>query len=368
MEDKILVSFPNLGIDLNISRVAFKPFGIPIYWYGIIISLAFLLCILWAMKDSRKFDLVPETIIDLMLFAAPAAIICARIYYVIFSWDEYKNNLSEIVNLRHGGLAYFGGIIGAIIAAYFVARYKKLNIIKFFDFAIPYVALGQAIGRWGNFFNQEAFGTNTTLPWGMTSATTRAYLYNNADQLQQLHGITVYPDLPVHPTFLYESILDLVVFALLLWFRKKKKFDGEVFALYFVTYSLGRALIEGLRTDSLWIGNFRASQLLAVVFVIAFGAFIIYKRNKVKNESLAADEVEPSGYADVLRIMEEENQKNDQFVEEEQTEAHEDSEDSTEDTEESESNSDEAEVQESEGYEDSSDDTGSDDSGSDGQK
>ncbi len=303
--DTITVSFPNLDLNIPVSRVAFKVFGTPIYWYGIIIAAAFLICVLWAMKDSRKFDLVPDTVIDLMLFAAPIAIICARLYYVIFSWENYKYDLKEIFNLRNGGLAIYGGIIGAIITAYFVAKYKKIPTFKFFDFAIPYVALGQAIGRWGNFFNQEAFGTNTTLPWGMTSPTIKQYLSNNAAQLQELNGITVYPDLPVHPTFLYESIWDFAIFAFLIWMRKKKKFDGEVFCLYLVTYSFGRAIIEGLRTDSLMLGNLRVSQLLSVLLLLAFGIFILYKRSKIKN-SVDNFEVGHSGYAEVLKVMEEE--------------------------------------------------------------
>jgi len=321
MNDSIAVSFPNLGIELDISRVAFKVFGAPIYWYGIIIALAFLICVLWAMKDSAKFDLASETVIDLMLFVAPIAIICARLYYVVFSWETYRYDLKEIFATRDGGLAIYGGIIGGVITAYFVARYKKIPTFKFFDIFVPYIALGQAIGRWGNFFNQEAFGTNTSLPWGMTSPVTKAYLSNNAQQLQELHGITVFPDLPVHPTFLYESILDFAIFALLLWMRKKKKFDGEVFCLYFVTYCLGRAFIEGLRTDSLMIGTIRVSQLLSIVLVIAFGIFIIYKRIKIKNGSVEEAEVGHSGYADVLKIMQEEEhleeqQLNDQSAKE----------------------------------------------------
>lgn len=306
MDDRITVSFPNMGLDLNISRVAFTVFNTPIYWYGILIATAFLVCVLWAMKDSKKFDLIPETVIDLMLFAAPAAIICARLYYVIFSWDNYKGNLKEIVNLRNGGLAIYGGIIGAVITAYFVAKYKKIPTFKLFDFAIPYVALGQAIGRWGNFFNQEAFGTNTTLPWGMTSPTIKNYLANSAQHLSEVNGITVNPDLPVHPTFLYESVLDIAVFAFLLWMRKRKKFDGEVFCFYFVTYSLGRAVIEGLRTDSLMMGHLRVSQILSVLLVVAFGAFIIYKRNKLKNYVAEDNEVVESGYSGILKVMEEE--------------------------------------------------------------
>lgn len=307
MNQSVLVSFPNMDIDFNISNVAFTVFDKPIYWYGIIIAFAFLICVFWAMKDSTKFDLVPDTVIDLMLFAAPTAIICARLYYVIFRWEDYRDDIMQIFNTRNGGLAIYGGIIGAVIAAYFVAKYKKIPTFKLFDFAIPYVALGQAIGRWGNFFNQEAFGTNTSLPWGMTSSVTKAYLSNHAQELQELHGITVYPDLPVHPTFLYESILDLAIFIFLMCYRKKKKFDGEVFCLYFLTYSLGRAFIEGIRTDSLMLGNLRVSQLLSVLLVIAFSIFIIYKRIKLKNLKLEQAYAGQSIYANILKEMDEEN-------------------------------------------------------------
>lgn len=303
--DSTVVSFPGLGWHFNVSRVAFSVFGHPIYWYGIIIAAAFLVCVLWAMKDSTKYDLIPDTIIDLMLFAAPAAIICARLYYVIFSWSDYKDNLIEILDLRNGGLAVYGGIIGAIITAYFVARYKKIPTMKLFDFAIPYVALGQAIGRWGNFFNQEAFGTNTNLPWGMTSPTVNSYLTSNAAQIKQLTGITVHPDLPVHPTFLYECLWDLAVFAFLMWMRKRKKFSGEIFCFYFITYSIGRAVIEGLRTDSLMFGKIRVSQFLSVLLIIVFGILVIYMRNKAKNAQQEA-EVGESAYANVLKYMEEE--------------------------------------------------------------
>ncbi len=300
MEDKILVSFPNLGLDFNISNVAFKVFNMPIYWYGIIIAFAFLVCVLWAMRDSNKFGLVPETVIDLMLFAAPAAIIGARLYFVVFSWDTYKYNPIDILNLRKGGLAVIGGVLFAVIAGYFVARYKKIPVLKFFDFAVVYIPLGQAIGRWGNFFNQEAFGTNTSLPWGMTSSPVRAYLQNLANS-----GVNVNPDLPVHPTFLYESLWNFILFAFLMWIRRKKKFDGEVFCYYFIGYGIGRAVIEGLRTDSLMLGNLRVSQLLSIIFIIIFSIIVIYRRTKVKNNEEV--EVGQSGYAAILKIMEEEN-------------------------------------------------------------
>jgi phosphatidylglycerol:prolipoprotein diacylglycerol transferase len=315
MKENVIVSFPNMNLEFNISSEAFRIFNMPIYWYGIIIAFAFFVCVIWAMKDTKKFDLVPDTVIDLMLFATPISIIFARIYYVIFRWDSYSSNLKEIFNTRNGGLAIYGGIIGAVITAYFVARYKKIPTFKFFDFAIPYVALGQAIGRWGNFFNQEAFGSNTTLPWGMKSSVTKAYLQNNMDSIQQMHGITVNPDLPVHPTFLYESILDLAIFAFLMWMRRKKKFDGEVFCFYFVTYALGRTFIEGLRTDSLMLGNMRVSQFLSVVLVIAFSIYIVYKRIKLKNESFEPEYTGKSAYADILKeIVEEEKHETEKMT------------------------------------------------------
>jgi len=300
MNERIAVSFPGLGLNFDVPRVAFSIFNMPIYWYGIIIALAFFVCVLWAMRDSKKFGLVPETVIDLMLFAAPVAIICARLYFVIFSWENYRYDPIQILNFRNGGLAVLGGIIGAVITGYFVARYKKIPTFKFFDFAIPYVALGQAIGRWGNFFNQEAFGTNTSLPWGMTSPAVKSYLQNLNNT-----GMDINPDMPVHPTFLYESLWDIGVFVLLMWMRKKKKFDGEVFCLYFITYGIGRAVIEGLRTDSLMLGNLRVSQLLSVIFFIAFTIFVIYKRVRLRN-NLEEVEVGQSGYAGILKIMEEE--------------------------------------------------------------
>ncbi len=178
--------------------------------------------------------------------------------------------------------------------------------MKLFDFAIPYVALGQAIGRWGNFFNQEAFGANTSLPWGMTSSTITSYLTNKSDSIQETLGITVNPDLPVHPTFLYESLWSLLIFAFLMWMRKRKKFSGEIFCLYFISYSLGRAFIEGLRTDSLMLGNLRVSQFLSIIMIIAFSVLVIVLRNKAKNAVCEEAETEPSVYANVLKYLEEE--------------------------------------------------------------
>lgn len=300
------IEFPGLwGLSFNIDREAFVISNIPIYWYGIIISIAFLTSILLALKQSKNFGFEQETIIDLALFITPAAIIGARLYYVAFSWDEFKDQPINILNTRTGGLAIYGGILGSIIVAYFFARKRKINILNLLDFGIPYVALGQAIGRWGNFVNQEAYGINTTLPWGMISESIRQDLLRNMERLSR-QGITVDPNLPVHPTFLYESIWDLLIFFLLLWTRKRKRYNGEIFYQYMLLYGLGRFFIEGLRTDSLMIGTLRASQVLAFLFVMVFGIMLLTVRKKVvdSNEEVV---IGSSPYGEVLKRLQQED-------------------------------------------------------------
>ncbi len=282
------VEFPGLGLNIEINKVAFKIFGIPIYWYGMIIAAGFILAVLLGMRRSRKESLKPEDVIDLVIFAAPVAIIFARLYYVIFQWDMYKDNLLDIFNTRKGGIAIYGALIGAVITAYFVAKYKKIKPLHLFDFAIPYVVLAQAIGRWGNFVNMEAFGTSTDLPWRMA-----------------IPGVG-----EVHPTFLYECLWDLGVFLILIWFRNRKKIEGEVFCMYFVLYGLGRAWIEGLRTDSLMLGTVRVSQLLSVLLVVA-GVIVILERRR-RASILAADsevKIGQSEYGSVLEKLKHEDIK-----------------------------------------------------------
>jgi len=301
-----LVEFPGLwGLKFTIDRVAFEIFGISIFWYGIIIAAGFLLAVLLGMRDSRKFGLEPDTVIDLVLFAAPVAIVCARLYYVIFSWDSFKDNLLQVFNTRRGGLAIYGGVIGALVVAYIFAKKKKIGVLKLFDFGVPYLVLAQAIGRWGNFVNQEAFGVNTTLPWGMTSDTIRQELFNNMDRLAAM-GIKVDPNLPVHPTFLYESLWDLAVFFFLIWFRKRKKLEGEVFFLYMILYGVGRFWIEGLRTDSLMLGNLRISQLLSAVFAVALAIAFFLRRKKIR-ETQEEVEIGTSDYGAILKQLKEDD-------------------------------------------------------------
>lgn len=294
------VQFPGLGLDFNITTWAFKIFGVPIYWYGIIIALAFLAAVLLAMRSSKKYGIESENILDLILFTAPAAIIGARLYYVIFSWDKFKNNLLEIFMTRNGGLAVYGGIIAAFITVWLFARHKKIPLLHLFDFGVPYLALGQAIGRWGNFVNQEAFGSATSLPWRMNGDVVDNYL----SSLTQSVDLT---KVGVHPTFLYESLLDFGIFLFLAFYRKKKKLEGEVLFLYLILYGAGRFFIEGLRTDSLMLGNLRVSQMLSLLLVLVFISVFFYRRfRKNRTEDEKPVDLGQSEYGSLLLKMKEE--------------------------------------------------------------
>lgn len=273
------IEFPGIGINIPINREAFNLFGLPVYWYGIIISFGFFLAVILGMRNAKKAGIKQDDIIDLVLLAAPLSIVGARFYYVILNWEEFKGDWLKIINIRTGGIAIYGALIVATIVAIIFAKVRKINILHFLDYCIPYFVLAQAIGRWGNFVNQEAFGTNTTLPWGMTGDAIKS-------QLEAL-GSMVDPSLPVHPTFLYESLWNFAVFFFLIWFSKRKKLNGEVFCLYMITYGAGRAWIEGLRLDSLYLGNIRMSQFLSAVFIVFFGAMFIIRRIRCKGTPLA---------------------------------------------------------------------------------
>ena len=302
------VYFPKIGIGIPVRRILFSPFGFPVYTYGVITAFALFLAVFLGLRKCEKCGISQDNIIDLMLFATPISIIFARLYYVIFSWDYFKDDFMKIINIREGGMAIYGAVIGALLTALVFTRIKKISTLNLMDFGVPYLLMAQGIGRWGNFVNQEVFGTNTNLPWGMISDEISRYITYNAPRLNEL-GILMDPLAPVHPTFLYESLWNLAVFAILLMLSKKKKFDGQILLGYLIGYGIGRAFIEGIRIDSLMLGSIRISQLLSVIFVI--GGLIIYTilyRNSRNKIIAAASEIGQSAYGDIITMINEEDE------------------------------------------------------------
>lgn len=258
------ITFPGLNISLLIDRVAFQIGGIEIYWYAILIVSAFIIALLLCKKDDGKYQIRFDDILNLFVFIIPISIICARLYYIVFKLDYYIQNPLQIFNIRNGGLAIYGGIIGAVVTIIIYCKKKKLNVFDIFDYVVPYLALGQAIGRWGNFFNVEAYG-------GMTSNFLRMGIIKNGIYME------------VHPTFLYESIGTFCIFILLYFLRNKRKYKGQITFIYLALYGLLRAIIEGLRTDSLMLGNIRISQLVSIILCITFTGALIYQHRKKKH-------------------------------------------------------------------------------------
>lgn len=278
------ITFPNLGISVNPSRVAFTVLGKDIYWYGIIIAVGFLLAVIYAIRRAPSFGLTEDNILDMLFVAVPLAIVCARLYYCIFYWDLYRDNPIAILYVWEGGLAIYGGVIGAVIGVAIFCRVKKLPIEPLLDVGGLGLLIGQMIGRWGNFMNREAHGaiTDGFFKMGIADAAGNVTYYQ--------------------PTFLYESVWNLVGFIALHFYSKRRKFDGEIFLLYLAWYGLGRAWIEGLRTDSLYLFNtgIRVSQLLAALSCVAAVAVLVYVHvvRKPQPERLyvnraAQDEAEP---------------------------------------------------------------------------
>lgn len=254
------------GITFDLDPVAFTiPIlgGWDVYWYGILIALGFLLAFLYGLKHAKTLNINEDRLIDGVIITTPLAIIGARAYYLLFySPSEF---FSSFFNVHEGGLAIYGGIIGAVVGAAISCKVRKINFIDCLDLIVPCLFIGQAIGRWGNFFNQEAFGTNTTLPWGMFSQG----ISGTYEHIVALGDTSLNPELPVHPCFLYESLLCVIGFIILNSIIKRRKFKGQLALLYGIIYGTGRTLIEGIRTDSLMIGSLRVSQLLSVLIVIA---------------------------------------------------------------------------------------------------
>jgi phosphatidylglycerol:prolipoprotein diacylglycerol transferase len=252
---------------------------VTIRWYGLLIFLGFTLAVLFGGRMAYKWKMDLNKMLDVLIYGTFGGIIGARIYYVLFDWGSYKDDLLSVFKLWEGGLAIYGGLIGGLIAAYITCKFNKLNFYNLLDLAGMSFLIGQGIGRWGNFTNQEAFGTNSDLPLGMWSEKVADYLYKNqAAFLEQ--GIVVDPMKPVHPTFLYEFVWCLLGFLVLyIVCKKARKFSGQIILMYGVWYGAGRFVFEGLRTDSLyiWNTNIRMSQLLSLLLVLFCLVLLIVK-------------------------------------------------------------------------------------------
>ncbi|MCR5429850.1 MAG: prolipoprotein diacylglyceryl transferase [Eubacterium sp.] len=288
------IEFPNLHIKINSLPKSFSVFGFEISFYGVIIAIGMLLGILLVLYEAKKTDQDYNTYIDLAIFAIIVGVVCARLYYVIFRWSYYSKNFGEIINVRGGGLAIYGGVIGAVVTAIILCKVKKLSFGKVADTAILGLLVGQIIGRWGNFFNREAFG-------GVTGNGNLFAMRLHFDKVFNISQVpeSVIKGMPkistksiidlkyvqVHPTFLYESLWNLLVLVLILIFRRKKAFQGEVFIWYLGGYGLGRFFIEGLRSDQLLLPwGWPVSQVLSALLVVGAIVAEIVIRRRIKNE------------------------------------------------------------------------------------
>lgn len=280
------INFPNLGIYLDHVGKNISIFGFSIAYYGIVIVTGMMIAIWIAQREAKRTGQNPEQYLDLAMIGIAAGILGARIYYVIFAWDYYKDDLLSIFNIRQGGLAIYGGIIGACIAVVIYSRKKKQNFGLLMDTASMSIVFGQIMGRWGNFFNREAFGdyTNNLFAMQLPVSAVRA---NEITQKMWDHVVTVngVEYIQVHPTFLYESLWNVGVLLFLFWFRKRKKFNGEVFLMYLIGYGLGRIWIEGLRTDQLLLPvvELPVSQLLSGCLVVGCTILVVWKRKKLSS-------------------------------------------------------------------------------------
>ncbi len=295
------VSFPELGLEFTLNRVAFTlpVLDRPVYWYGVIITCGLILAVYLCSRWGKRFGITEDNIIDMMLFAVPAALVAIRVYYVVFNLDMYRRgdgslDWGRIVNYGDGGLAIYGAIISSAIVLLIFCRKKKLSFLAYADLGVHGLFIGQLIGRWGNFMNVEAYGSATALPWRMCGPSIAAEMLQNGYVDQSGYEAILSGALGVHPTFFYESVWNLVGLIVVYWMGKRRRFDGECFLFYFFWYGLGRAWIEGLRTDSLYLFGWelfgvpiRVSQLLAAVTCVLAGgtlAWALWKYRGGKKE------------------------------------------------------------------------------------
>ena len=285
------IRFPHLGLTLNPGK-SFTVFGIEIAYYGVIIALGMLAGALVAYREAKKTGQKVDDYIDFTLYTLIAAIIGARIYYVIFEWDYYSAHPLEIFNLRAGGLAIYGGVLASVLTLFIFTKVKKLKFWLMADTAVQGLIIGQIIGRWGNFFNREAFGgyTDSLFAMQLPISEAKGITQELIEHLVTVDGVSY---VQVHPTFLYEGTWNLLLFIGICLYKRHKKFDGEVFAIYLMGYGVGRFIIEGLRTDQLVIkalGGIAASQVLSIILIVLAAAFVIYNRVQLKKRMPVTDE------------------------------------------------------------------------------
>ena len=289
MENSTTVFFDGLGISFNVPSIAFTIGSYEVHWYGIIIALGFALAVLYGGRTAYKWKMSLDGMTDVLIWGTIFGIVCARAYYVIFEWDYFSAHPSEIIQIWNGGIAIYGSIIGAIIGAAIGCKIGKIDFYNLLDMGALGLLIGQGIGRWGNFFNQEAFGMNTdTALFRMWSEKIRDNIIANQGTLIE-KGLSVDPNTAVQPTFLYESVWCLALFLILHFFViKRRKFKGEAFLLYGIGYGLERTVVEGMRTDSLYFAGttVRVSQVLSAAVVVVFAIWLIVMLVKLKKGTL----------------------------------------------------------------------------------
>ena len=274
------IIFPHLHITLNNVEKGFHIGSFFIAFYGVIIAIGMLVGVSFILKEAKRVGFDEDGFLDICIITIVIGVIGARLYYVIFAWDYYKSNPLSAFNIRQGGLAIYGGVLAGILSVYVLCRIKKLKFLSVADVAIFGVIIGQICGRWGNFFNREAFGSYTDGPFAMLIPLNaiRSLDDTTAEMMEHITQINGVDFISVHPTFLYESLWNLGLLIFLLWLRKKKQFDGQIFILYLIVYGAGRFWIEGLRTDQLkfWGTKLPVSQLLAGLLVVLGTALYVY--------------------------------------------------------------------------------------------
>lgn len=295
---EVYFSFLDKPVDVYSTFVEFTvPYfniDVSIKFYGLIIAFGFLLAVLFGGRLAYKWKIDLNKMLDVLLYGTIGGIVGARLYYVIFEWEYYAQHLSEIPQIWNGGLAIYGGLIGGILAGYFTCKKIDLNFYKLLDMCAMSFLIGQGIGRWGNFANQEAFGTNTNMPWGMFSNKISSYMIENIAFFEE-KGIKVDPSMPVHPTFLYESLWCIAGFFIIYYIcRRHYRFAGQLILWYGVIYGTERAIVEGFRTDSLYIPdtNIRISQILSAAIAVLCAAILISKYFDLKKNPAQYSPVE----------------------------------------------------------------------------